>query len=119
MADDLEPCPFCGSTDLRANVGLMAFADVEITCEGCSASGGNHDLDSGGDDLERNRANAIAAWNKREAVARIRSLEAELAEARDVFRHYGDLHAAKPDPVKAQRNYDLAAKIEAALKAPR
>lgn len=55
--------------------------------------------------------------------ARIAALEGEVArlreavtEARDTFRHYGDLHAAKPDPVKAQRNYDLAARQDAALK---
>jgi hypothetical protein len=44
-------------------------------------------------------------------------LVAALEEARGVFQHYGDLHAAKPDPVKAQRNYDLAAKMTAALTA--
>ena len=39
-----------------------------------------------------------------------------LEEAERTFRHYGDLHAAKPDPVKAQRNYEMADKMLAALR---
>jgi len=38
-----------------------------------------------------------------------------LEEAASVFAHYGDLHAAKPDPVKAKRNYDLADRMKVAL----
>lgn len=70
----------------------------------------------------------IARWGQKEAEkleadqeelstlrARVAELEAALIEARDTFRHYGDLHAAKPDMVKAQRNYDLADRMEAAL----
>lgn len=36
-------------------------------------------------------------------------------EARDVFRHYGDLHAAKPDLAKADRNYNLASRMNAVI----
>lgn len=35
--------------------------------------------------------------------------------AAEVFIHYGDLHAAKPDMVKAKRNYDLAGEMAVAL----
>lgn len=41
-----------------------------------------------------------------------------LAEAEATFRRYGDLHAAKPDPVKASANYELADRMAAALDAP-
>jgi predicted nucleic acid-binding Zn-ribbon protein len=47
--------------------------------------------------------------------AQIDKLDQELEEARkllklaeETFRHYGDLHVAKPDEVKAKRNYELA-----------
>ena len=36
-------------------------------------------------------------------------------KAAATFRRYGDLHAAKPDPAKAKRNYDLADEMDAAL----
>jgi hypothetical protein len=49
--------------------------------------------------------------------AQIVALKLALKEARDVFQHYGDLHAAKPDPVKARRNYDLAERMQAAINA--
>jgi len=47
--------------------------------------------------------------------ARVGELERAVTKARDTFRHYGDLHAAKPDEVKAKRNYDLADEMQAAL----
>lgn len=47
--------------------------------------------------------------------ARLAEVEAErdglrrfVEKAEQTFRHYGDLHAAKPDQIKAIRNYDLA-----------
>ena len=52
------------------------------------------------------------------AAMRVAVLEKAVRNARDVFQNYGDLHAAKPDAVKAQRNYDLAAKMSAALGDP-
>lgn len=42
-------------------------------------------------------------------------LVAALEEAERTFRWYGDLHAAKPDAEKAQRNYDLADRMAAVL----
>lgn len=54
--------------------------------------------------------------------AKIEALEAENARLREalkqaeaVFTHYGELHAAKPDPVKVRRNFDLADAMRAAL----
>lgn len=65
----------------------------------------------------------IALRNNAEALldrideqdARIAAMTDALNKARLTFSHYGDLHAAKPDPVKAQRNYDLADEMLAAL----
>ena len=50
---------------------------------------------------------------------RIAELEATVRNARDVFRAYGDLHAAKPDIAKAKRNYDLADEMQRALSGER
>lgn len=50
-----------------------------------------------------------------EARKRIAELETGLIIARDTFDHYGDLHAAKPDPVKASRNYELAKQMGALI----
>ena len=66
------------------------------------------------------RADEIAATA---VIAReFEALEAENARLREavrraeaVFTHYGELHAAKPDPVKAQRNFDLAEAMRTAL----
>lgn len=59
-----------------------------------------------------------AVWpeNLIEAAAdEIERLRAAVALADNTFRWYGDLHAAKPDPEKAKRNYDLANKMASAL----
>lgn len=42
-------------------------------------------------------------------------LRPALEQARDTFLRYGDLHKAKPDMEKAQRDYDLAALMDLAL----
>lgn len=76
--------------------------------------------------IERiNRARNWAAEYKETVAGLLAALTAErertrvlgeclkIAEAK--FREYGDLHAAKPDMVKAQRNYDIADRMRAAL----
>lgn len=40
---------------------------------------------------------------------------AALRQAENTFRAYSTHHAAKPDPVKAQRNHDLAEQMRAAI----
>lgn len=35
----------------------------------------------------------------------------DLVEAERMFRWYGDLHAAKPDPEKAARNFEMADRL--------
>jgi len=65
------------------------------------------------DQIHANAAFIVQAVNSHYGL--IEALE----KARDTFRHYGDLHAAKPDEVKAKRNYDLADEMDAALKAAR
>lgn len=48
--------------------------------------------------------------NEKIAVMREALFLAELT-----FSSYGDIHAAKPDPIKAHKNYELAGKMNAAL----
>lgn len=47
--------------------------------------------------------------------ARLNKGEAAVQLARETFRRYGDLHAAKPDLAKADANYKLAQRMELAL----
>jgi hypothetical protein len=46
---------------------------------------------------------------------RLKTMHAALKSAADRFREYERLHAAKPDPVKAQRNAEMAEMCERAL----
>lgn len=48
-------------------------------------------------------------------AAEIRNLRASLKVSEMVFRHYGDLHALKPDMDNAARNYAMADRMKAAL----
>lgn len=48
-------------------------------------------------------------------IAAAPAMLAALEKAEATFRHYGDLHAAKPDEAKAKRNYDLADEFRAAI----
>lgn len=55
-------------------------------------------------DMVRGRADSVAAMRR------------ALNAAAERFREYQALHAAKPDPVKAQRNAEMAELCEAALR---
>lgn len=55
---------------------------------------------------------SLALATRDTEIARLR---AALETARDTFTHYGDLHAAKPDETKAERNYNLARIMNVAL----
>lgn len=46
----------------KAYAGLAAFVDVEVHCEGCAASGPNHNDHAA---EAENRAEAVEAWNRR------------------------------------------------------
>lgn len=61
---------------------------------------------------------SIAAAELAERDAEIARLRAAVLLAEETFWHYGDLHAAKPDMVKAKRNYGLAAEMERAINPP-
>ena len=58
MTDNLLPCPFCGSTDVRACVDADDYRFVN--CEHCGARGAKHN---------ENR-DAVEAWNDRIEVSR-------------------------------------------------
>jgi hypothetical protein len=114
-ATELLPCPFCGS---KAEYQTGAPGCEWVNCTVCSAETPND-----------YRANAADNWNRRVDAARDGEAEKAAANwraraellavtaqyAADTFQKYGDMHAAKPDPVKAKRNYDLAAEMRAAL----
>lgn len=48
-------------------------------------------------------------------VAASPDMLADIVEAERMFRWYGDLHAAKPDPEKATRNYEMADRLAATI----
>ena len=50
-------------------------------------------------------------------IAQAPQLLADLIKAERMFRWYGDLHAAKPDPEKAARNYEMADRLAATIAA--
>jgi hypothetical protein len=57
----------------------------------------------------------IATLDLTAVGAKLVRLQSAVETARDTFQWYGDMHAAKPDETKAQRNYTLAAQMAAAL----
>jgi Lar family restriction alleviation protein len=125
----LKPCPFCGSDAAHVfaptckrespyNAGDRAFP--EVRCPGCYATASGADWDQTGQ-------SAIAAWNRRppaDAIIsgplqeRVEELEGAVRIAAVAFRQYEALHLAKgtqDGDEKAQRNHELAARMEAAL----
>jgi Lar family restriction alleviation protein len=53
-SNELKPCPFCGSADLRADPEDM-LVTTWVTCNKCGSQGPYGDTPKG----------AIEAWNKR------------------------------------------------------
>ena len=53
MNEELKPCPFCGSSQVKAN--LMGHGWTEVYCGACEAEGPPRE----------NEKDANAAWNKR------------------------------------------------------
>lgn len=56
MTDELKPCPFCGGDDLEVT---DMDGDHYVLCHGCALEAPFHD----------SRAEAVAAWNRRAAIA--------------------------------------------------
>lgn len=56
MTEELKPCPFCGSDDVEA---LDMEGKHYVACYDCALEGPFHD----------SRAEAVAAWNRRAAIA--------------------------------------------------
>lgn len=57
MSEELKPCPFCGCDDIRTHL------EWSMICANCGAEGS----------LTDSRADAIAAWNRRAALASTRT----------------------------------------------
>lgn len=60
----LEPCPFCGATDISTGVSLAGVYFGTVECNGCGAS--MYGLSSS--DRTRAEQSAITAWNTRQAL---------------------------------------------------
>lgn len=56
LADELNPCPFCGSKDVKAFVNT-------VECQSCEANGPDHYV--GQITSPDHQSEAIAAWNRR------------------------------------------------------
>ena len=54
MSDDLKPCPFCACDQLKISPNIHTGL-LRVQCEGCWATSVT----------SNNRANLIAAWNRR------------------------------------------------------
>ncbi|MCA3704295.1 MAG: Lar family restriction alleviation protein [Methylobacterium sp.] len=80
MADELKPCPFCGSTD----VATSHIRDGRVAkCLRCGATG-SPQFHGPASELTRDDR-AIAAWNTRPAPAPVEPSEAEQAEVEAVW----------------------------------
>jgi len=77
-------------------------------------------------DLRRPPLDALQSVARKEAqrptieanaclIAAAPTMLGDLIEAERMFRWYGDLHAAKPDPEKAARNYEMADRLAATI----
>jgi Lar family restriction alleviation protein len=64
MADPhLQPCPFCGGTDLIYDgINVAAY----ITCESCGAFGPEVKIEGGDGFSDKHRGQATERWNRRE-----------------------------------------------------
>lgn len=51
----LEPCPFCGSTDVSLHFDDITFSVYYVFCDNCYAEGG----------YRAHRVDAVKAWNNR------------------------------------------------------
>ena len=69
MSDDLKPCPFCACDQLKISPNIHTGL-LRVQCEGCWATSVT----------SNNRANLIAAWNRRASDAEIERLRAALTE---------------------------------------
>ena len=98
MSEPLEPCPFCGSTQIQFREG-----DRYGSCHECDAQSPR--FSAVGDMKE----NAIAAWNRRAPSERERLAEVEsLRKERDSWKIAAETHAGWAKVVK-----DLKAQISA------
>jgi len=64
----------------------------------------------------------VSYWNAAETmeanallIAAAPTMLGDLIEAERMFRWYGDMHAAKPDAEKAERNYAMADRLAATI----
>ena len=71
MSDDLKPCPFCACDQLKISPNIHTGL-LRVQCEGCWATSVT----------SNNRANLIAAWNRRAADAEIERLRAAVVTAK-------------------------------------
>lgn len=101
----LLPCPFCGG-EAVIDTGLMVFCDAEVHCRKCCISTAN--FDSYGDDrkngnaIERNRIDAIKAWNTRATTSQaqeIAALRAEIERLREALDYYNSCRVEGVDGI--------------------
>jgi Lar family restriction alleviation protein len=102
LREALKPCPFCGSTDLRARKDEVAYSGQNswiVLCRGCGANGANVE----GEDA------AISAWNRRAKEALVLTVPGEteidgLRKAIEACRHE-DMHGFQW--IKARDIYEI------------
>lgn len=73
---------------------------------------GDSDVDDDGGIRGADKSEALANAH---LIAAAPDMYEALAEAERMFRWYGDGHAAKPDPAKAARNYEMADRLATTL----
>lgn len=109
QAEELKPCPFCGSVEISCEPDFAEFDEKprwSVICEDCLAESVRSTIE----------AEARAAWNTRHRIAAIEPLVEALQGAETALSvAHGDFHVIKRQGV-AIAHCDLArANIEQAL----
>lgn len=87
MADDLKPCPFCGSRKIHVWEGAWPLRGVHIrhSCTGTF-------LDADVHICRDTQAEAIAAWNTRAIPAALAERDAEIGRLREASERVVQAH---------------------------
>lgn len=126
----LLPCPFCGGEPTVSRLPnpkdfvnmwgevSKSTPSVSIECRGNRI--GVHGLvgcNGYDENMDVAFEKACTAWNTRADIhaEQLREVKYAVQEAAKTFRWYEEMHRAKPDHEKADRNRDFAIKMEGAL----
>lgn len=87
MDDELKPCPFCGSTELKMREGYLQDRSIaySVVCMNCASMGAW---------CAESKENAIASWNRRPPIPltnkQMKNIYSRLYDKLNVMPHTPD-----------------------------